>query len=101
MQLASLCVKFFTHNRSHDCDVTNDCVSYRSKVDKILDIITGNPTVIKMVIHYTRCPSSSSLSSSSSFSSYSFSVHLPPLLVLLLLFPFPRDKISNHCLDQN
>ena len=29
-------------------------LSYRSKVDKISDIITGNPTVIKMVIHYTR-----------------------------------------------
>lgn len=25
-----------------------------SKVDKIMDIVTGNPTVIKMVIHYTR-----------------------------------------------
>ena len=26
----------------------------RLKVDKIMDIVTGNPTVIKMVIHYTR-----------------------------------------------
>jgi len=26
----------------------------RLKVDKLMDIVTGNPTVIKMVIHYTR-----------------------------------------------
>jgi Ras GTPase-activating-like protein IQGAP1 len=26
----------------------------QSKVDRIMDIVTGNPTVIKMVIHYTR-----------------------------------------------
>ena len=29
--------------------------SLRSKVDRTMDIVTGNPTVIKMVIHYTRC----------------------------------------------
>ncbi len=27
---------------------------HSSKVDKIMDIVTGNPTVIKMVVHYTR-----------------------------------------------
>ena len=26
----------------------------RSKIDKVMDCVTGNPTVIKMVIHYAR-----------------------------------------------
>ncbi len=31
-----------------------DIAPCSSKVDKIQEIVTGNPTVIKMVIHYTR-----------------------------------------------
>ena len=27
---------------------------YRNKIDQIVEIVTGNPTVIKMVVHFNR-----------------------------------------------
>ena len=39
---------------SQQRDLVFIVLSCRSKVDKISDIITGNPTVIKMVVHFTR-----------------------------------------------
>jgi len=45
----------------HDISLAGWClVCCRSKVDKISDIITGNPTVIKMVVHFTRYYSTAS-----------------------------------------
>ena len=33
------------------------CISFSSKVVALKDIVTGNPTVIKMVVHFTRSDS--------------------------------------------
>lgn len=38
-------------------DIYTHTFTHRSKVDALKDIVTGNPTVIKMVVHFTRSES--------------------------------------------
>lgn len=39
---------------SIDSEINLYLISYRSKVDQIQEIVTGNPTVIKMVVSFNR-----------------------------------------------